>query len=96
MINNNLMYKFYYEWWKNIDKSILFLIVLLFSLGLFFSLVSTSLIVSDKLNTNSGIVNWKSNNPNLVTAKYLSDIELMKAIMKKLILLNEQIKPEYY
>ena len=53
MINNNLIYKFYYQWWKNIDKSILFLIVLLFSLGLFFSLVSTSLVVSDKLNTNS-------------------------------------------
>ena len=47
------MYKFYYEWWKNIDKSIFFLIVALFLLGLFFSLVSTSLIASDKLNTNS-------------------------------------------
>jgi len=47
------MYKFYYEWWKNIDKSIFFLIVVLFLLGLFFSLVSTSLIASDKLNTNS-------------------------------------------
>tara|TARA_Y100000590_G_C15622182_1_gene978024 strand:- start:328 stop:1440 length:1113 start_codon:yes stop_codon:yes gene_type:complete len=45
--------KFYYDWWKNIDKSILLLITLLFSLGLFFSLVSTSLIASDKLNTNS-------------------------------------------
>jgi cell division protein FtsW len=49
---NNLIFKFYYEWWKNIDKSIFFLIVLLFGLGLFFSLVSTSLIASDKLNTN--------------------------------------------
>ena len=53
MLNNNFIYKFYYEWWENIDKSILFLIILLFGLGLFFSLVSTSLIVSDKLNTNS-------------------------------------------
>ncbi len=53
MFSNSLIYKFYYQWWKNIDKSILFLIILLFSLGLFFSLVSTSLIVSDKLNTNS-------------------------------------------
>ena len=53
MLNNNFIYKFYYEWWKNIDKSILFLIILLFGLGLFFSLVSTSLIVSDKLSTNS-------------------------------------------
>ena len=50
---NSFVYKFYYGWWKNIDKSIFFLIMLLFCLGLFFSLVSTSLIASDKLNTNS-------------------------------------------
>tara|TARA_B100000674_G_C37952504_1_gene967934 strand:- start:453 stop:1562 length:1110 start_codon:yes stop_codon:yes gene_type:complete len=43
----------FYDWWKNIDKTILFIISLLFSLGLFFSLVSTSIIASDKLNTNS-------------------------------------------
>jgi len=49
----SLINKLYYEWWKNIDKSIFFLIIILFSLGLFFSLVSTSLIASDKLNTNS-------------------------------------------
>ena len=49
----NLFNKLYYEWWKNIDKFIFFLIIILFSLGLFFSLVSTSLIASDKLNTNS-------------------------------------------
>ena len=53
MLSNNLIYKSYYSWWKNIDKSILFLIIILFSFGLFFSLVSTSLIASDKLNTNS-------------------------------------------
>ncbi len=53
MINFSFIYKFYYGWWKNIDKSIFFIIILLFSLGLFFSLVSTSLIASDKLNTNS-------------------------------------------
>ena len=53
MISNNLIYKSYYSWWKNIDKSVLFLIIILFGLGLFFSLVSTSLIASDKLNTNS-------------------------------------------
>ena len=53
MINFSFIYKFYYGWWKNIDKSIFFLIMLLFCLGLFFSLVSTSLIASDKLNTNS-------------------------------------------
>jgi cell division protein FtsW len=53
MQDSNFIYKFYYGWWKNIDKSIFFLIMLLFCLGLFFSLVSTSLIASDKLNTNS-------------------------------------------
>ena len=53
MLNSSLIYKLYYDWWKNIDKSILLLIILLFSLGLFFSLVSTSLIASDKLDTNS-------------------------------------------
>ena len=53
MINNNFVYKPYYEWWKNINKSILLIIILLFGLGLFFSLVSTSLIASDKLDTNS-------------------------------------------
>ena len=43
----------FYDWWKNIDKFLLFLILGLFLLGLFFSLVSTSLIASDKLNTKS-------------------------------------------
>ena len=53
MQDSSLLYKFYYEWWKNIDKSIFSLVILLFFLGLFFSLVSTSFIASDKLNTNS-------------------------------------------
>jgi len=53
MFSNKLIYRFYYNWWKNINKSVLFLIIILFGLGLFFSLVSTSLIASDKLNTNS-------------------------------------------
>jgi cell division protein FtsW len=54
MQNNNIfLYKFYYQWWKNIDKSIFLIISLLFLIGLFFSLVSTSLIASDKLDTNS-------------------------------------------
>ena len=53
MISNNLIYTSYYSWWKNINKAVLFLIIILFGLGLFFSLVSTSLIASDKLNTNS-------------------------------------------
>ena len=43
----------FYHWWKNIDKFLLFLILGLFLLGLFFSLVSTSLIASDKLDTKS-------------------------------------------
>tara|TARA_Y100000816_G_scaffold287688_1_gene270877 strand:+ start:1913 stop:3022 length:1110 start_codon:yes stop_codon:yes gene_type:complete len=43
----------FYDWWKNIDKFLLFLILSLFFLGLFFSLVSTSLIASDKLDTKS-------------------------------------------
>ena len=53
MFNLNSIYKFYYEWWKNIDKTLFILIIFLFSLGLFFSLVSTSLIASDKLDTNN-------------------------------------------
>ncbi len=52
MLNFNLIYRFYYNWWKNIDKTIFTLIIFLFTLGLFFSLVSTSLIASDKLETN--------------------------------------------
>ena len=52
MESKNLLYSLYYGWWKNIDKFIFFLIILLFLIGLFFSLVSTSLIVSDKLDTN--------------------------------------------
>jgi len=53
MVDSNIIYNSYYSWWKNIDKFLLFLILSLFFLGLFFSLVSTSLIASDKLNTNS-------------------------------------------
>ena len=53
MQNNIFLFKFYYQWWKNIDKSIFLIISLLFVIGLFFSLVSTSLIASDKLDTNS-------------------------------------------
>ena len=49
---NRSIYNVYYEWWKNIDKFIFLLIILLFITGLFFSLVSTSLLVSDKLDTN--------------------------------------------
>jgi len=49
---NKSIYNLYYIWWKNIDKTIFFLISFLFIIGLFFSLVSTSLIASDKLDTN--------------------------------------------
>ena len=49
----NRLFDNYYSWWKNIDKIILFVILSLFILGLFFSLASTSIIASDKLNTNS-------------------------------------------
>ncbi len=49
----NKYFDTFYNWWKNIDKPIFFIIGILFSLGLFFSLVSTSIIASDKLNTNS-------------------------------------------
>ena len=52
MQQNRSIYNLYYEWWKNIDKFIFSLIILLFFTGLFFSLVSTSLLVSDKLDTN--------------------------------------------
>ena len=51
--------KLYYRWWKNIDKFILTLIILLFLVGLFFSLVSTSLVASDRLNTNDYLFFFK-------------------------------------
>ena len=52
MENKNTLFGIYYDWWKNIDKFLFSLIILLFLTGLFFSLVSTSLIASDKLDTN--------------------------------------------
>ena len=70
MINKFFNYYSYYQWWKNLDKFILSLIITLFLIGLFFSLVSTSLIASDKLETNSYFFfltfllfnNWVNNN----------------------------------
>jgi len=53
MLKDNSIYRFYYGWWKNLDKTIFLLVIFLFSLGLFFSLASTSLIASDKLETNN-------------------------------------------
>ncbi len=47
---NNLSF---YKWWKNIDRIILSFIITFLLIGLFFSLVSTSFIASDKLDTNS-------------------------------------------
>ncbi len=52
MENKSTLFGIYYDWWKNIDKFLFSLIILLFLTGLFFSLVSTSLIASDKLDTN--------------------------------------------
>ena len=53
MLNKFFNHFSYYQWWKNLDKFILSLIITLFLIGLFFSLVSTSFIASDKLETNS-------------------------------------------
>ena len=53
MFNKFFDYWSYYKWWKNLDKFIFSLIITFFIIGLFFSLVSTSLIASDKLDTNS-------------------------------------------
>mgnify|MGYP001265478396 CR=1 FL=1 len=50
---NSSINKNFYDLWKNINKTLFFLIFFLFLLGLFFSLVSTSLIASDKLDTNT-------------------------------------------
>ncbi len=53
MFNKFFNFLSYYKWWKNLDKLIFSLIISFFLIGLFFSLVSTSLIASDKLETNS-------------------------------------------
>ena len=53
MISKFFSFFYFYQWWKNLDKFILSIVITLFITGLFFSLVSTSLIASDKLNTNS-------------------------------------------
>ena len=46
MENKSYYNNFVYDWWKNLDKTILFLFIALIILGIFFSLVSTSLIAS--------------------------------------------------
>ena len=59
MLNKLFNHLSYYKWWKNLDKLILSLILTFFLIGLFFSLVSTSLISSDKLDTNSNFFFFK-------------------------------------
>src|SRR6056300_410754 len=56
MISKFFSFFYFYQWWKNLDKFILSIVITLFITGLFFSLVSTSLIASDKLNTNSYLI----------------------------------------
>ena len=53
MKSRNFYDNFIYDWWKNLDKVIFFLFAALIILGLFFSLLSTSLIASSKLGTNN-------------------------------------------
>ena len=53
MEGRNLYDNYIYDWWKNLDKLIFFLFLSLIILGVFFSLVSTSLIASSKLGTNN-------------------------------------------
>ena len=53
MLDKSFYNNFIYDWWKNLDKLILFLFATLIILGIFFSLVSTSLIASSKLGTNN-------------------------------------------
>ena len=53
MENKNFYDNFIYDWWKNLDKIIFSLFAILIILGIFFSLVSTSLIASSKLGTNN-------------------------------------------
>ncbi len=59
MIQSSVYQKIYFKWWRNLDKNLFFLITFLFLLGLFFSLVSTSLVASDRLNTNSYLFFFK-------------------------------------
>ena len=53
MLDNKIYSNIYFNWWRNLDKPILLIIISLFTLGLLFSLLSTSLVASDRLNTNN-------------------------------------------
>ncbi len=55
----NFYHNFYFLWWRNLEKSLLIIFCSLFILGLFFSLVSTSFIASDRLNTNNYLFFFK-------------------------------------
>ena len=46
MQNNSFLYKFYYQWWKSIDKSIFLLISSLFTIGLFFSIPTAVVFIN--------------------------------------------------
>ena len=81
MIKDNLFQKLYFDWWRNIDKTLLSVILLLFVLGLFFSLVSTSLVASDRLNTNNYLFFFKHLifiSLGLVTVFFLSYLNVEK------------------
>jgi len=81
MENLILNKKYYYSWWKNIDKTIFSIIILLFVVGLFFSLVSTSLVASNKLNTNDFSFFFKHSTfifLGLVIIFFISSIEIKK------------------
>ena len=41
------------SWFRNVDKTLLIMILIFFFLGLFFSFSSTSSMVAEKLNTKS-------------------------------------------
>jgi cell division protein FtsW len=51
MLENSFKYQIL-NYWRNIDKKILFCFLLLFFLGLFFSFSSTSLLAGERLNKN--------------------------------------------
>ena len=53
MLDNKFLNNLYFYWWRSLDKTILITLLSLFTLGLLFSLLSTSLVASDRLNTNN-------------------------------------------
>ena len=59
MLDNNYYSNFYFNWWRNLDKTILIIVLSLFILGLLFSLLSTSLVASNRLNTNNYLFFFK-------------------------------------